>query len=93
MSGRNTMSATYTEGSVTDTASTVLAAKGNRRYLLLQNTGSVDVYVTFGETATADANSYLLLADGIGILMQDTIVESQYVSRRWRRWSCRPSRQ
>lgn len=80
MPASNQIKATYTEGAVTSTASTVLASKGNRKYLLLQNTGAEDVYIAFGETATADADSFRLLANGVGILMMDVIVESQFVS-------------
>jgi hypothetical protein len=80
MASSNTVKATYTEGAVTTSAATVLASKGNRKYLLLQNTGTVDVYVTFGSTATADADSFVLLADGVGTIMMDMTVESAYVS-------------
>lgn len=72
--------ATYTEGSVTTNSSVVLAAKGDRQFLFIQNTGAQDVYIEFGATATADANSYILLASTNDTIYQVTRVESQSVN-------------
>lgn len=72
--------ATYTSTAVNTSATTVLPVRGNRKFLLIQNVGAEDVYVRFGETATADEDSFLFLSGGVGILMQDVIVESNYVS-------------
>ena len=80
MASSNSVGATYTEGAVSTSAATLLAAKGNRKFLLIQNTGTVDVYLAFGQTATADANSFRLLADGVGTMIMDVTVESDYIS-------------
>ena len=70
----------YESKTVTDTASVILSARGNRRFLLIQNVGSVDIYIKFGAPAVADETSLLFLANGVGVMMQDTIVESEYIS-------------
>lgn len=70
---------TYTEAAVSTSSSEILASDGSREMLLLQNTGTADVYIAFGEDATADANSFLLKASGIGIFYQDQVVETSSV--------------
>jgi hypothetical protein len=80
MASVQTIKATYSSAAVNTSASTVLANNPERRFLLLQNVGSVDVYFRFGETATADTDSFILKADGFGILFQDQVVEGQYIS-------------
>lgn len=54
---------THTVGSATTSSSAMLAANANRKYALLQNIGSVDVYIKIAATAVA-SQGILLAANG-----------------------------
>jgi hypothetical protein len=77
MAGRNTFKGSATTAAITSTASEVLSATGNRRFLLVQNIGSNDVYLKFGGNPTAASDGILLTPNGKGSLVMDVMVESQ----------------
>lgn len=80
MAGVKTVKVEYTTAAVNGTTSVVLPTNSTRRYLLIQNVGSVDIYVNFGGTASADTDSLLFKADGRGVLVQDIVVDGNSVS-------------
>lgn len=79
-SGGNAGTLTSSGGSVTTggTAQQVFAANAARKYLIVQNTSTGNLYVAFGVTATA-ANGILLPANA-SYVMEDTYVSTQSVS-------------
>ena len=79
MAGVKTVKVTYSTAAVTTSSSVALASNSTRRYLLIQNVGSENVYVNFGADATADTDSLLFLASGVGILVQDTVVDGNSI--------------
>jgi hypothetical protein len=60
---------TDASGSLSDAASHTILAAGTRKYIILQNVGSVDMWVNFTTTATAASPSILLKALGVGVMV------------------------
>lgn len=80
MAGTKTVKVTYITAAVNTSSSAVVSVNNTRRYLLIQNVGTVDVYVNFGAPATADTDSLLFKADGYGILVQDDVVDGNSIN-------------
>lgn len=79
MAGVKTVKVEYNTVAVNTTSSQVLPSNSTRRYLLIQNVGSTDVYVNFGGDAEANTNSLLFKSDGLGILVQDSVVDGNEI--------------
>ena len=59
------MKMTHSSASMSNSSATVLAANTNRRYVLLQNIGGVDVWCNFSATAVANTGFRLDANGGI----------------------------
>lgn len=55
--------------SVTTSSSTVIPARKGRRYLLIQNVGTVNVGVSIGTASIGSAGTFTLLPDAVGVLV------------------------
>lgn len=64
---------------VTNASGQLLAANAARKYLLLQNNGTGDIYVTLDGTAATTANGVKLAANG-GSLELSTVVPSSAIN-------------
>lgn len=70
---------THSNAAITDTASTVLAAQGQRDFLLIQNIGANEVWITLDGTTPVADQDIMLAASGNGILLLDYIVPTEAI--------------
>lgn len=55
--------------SVSTSSATVIAAKKGRRYLLIQNVGTVNIGISIGTAVIGAAGTFTLLPGGVGTLV------------------------
>lgn len=70
-------SGTITSGG---TAQQVVAASTDRRYLLIQNLSTENLWVNFAGTATPGGGSILILANGGSVVAEGTFIPHSAVS-------------